>query len=325
MATRIDRSLRLPAGEFFETAESKSGIAIHHTVGGSATSTFKWWLQDRTKQGSRLKVGTAFIIDRDGTVFEVFDPTAWAYQFGLPWPATKKLAFEKRFIGIEIASEGALIESEGELYCFDRVSDRTRKARAEAFDFGRDYRGYRYFDRYEEAQAAALIELIDELCDRFSISRRVPDGFLDFYGDTLSRFDGIIGHTMVRNDKTDPLPDRAFWERIVAGCRLERVSVGEDVAPQGGGMNDVDIEELFRQNADQLTKMNVAAAGLVSALLDELERAGRKTYIRLKNPAPRGHSVDYEFVRGDRRLVSTLANGLGFKSVTKTRLEVHSG
>ncbi len=226
MTLRIDRSLRLPAGEFFETAESKSGIAIHHTVGGSATSTFNWWMQDRTKEGSRLKVGTAFIIEGDGTVFEVFDPAAWAYQFGLEWPATKKLAFEKRFIGIEIASEGALIEHDGQLYCFDRVSERTRKARAEAFDFGRDYRGYRYFDRYEEAQVVALVELINELCDRFSIARRVPERFLDFYGDTLAGFEGIIGHTMVRKDKTDPLPDRAFWERVVGGCRLTQVPIG---------------------------------------------------------------------------------------------------
>jgi hypothetical protein len=90
-------------------------------------------------------------------------------------------------------------------------------------------------------------------------------------------------------------------------------------------MSDAEIEALFQHNADQLAKMNVAAAGLVSALLDELERAGRKTYVRLKNPAARGHKVDYDFVQGDRRLVATLANALGFKSVSDTRLEVHGG
>jgi hypothetical protein len=324
MTLRFDRSLRLPPDEFFATTSPKSGICIHHTVGGSAKSTFDWWQQDRSKEGSRLKVGTAFVIDHDGTVFEVFDPAAWAYQFGLPWAATKKLAFEQRFIGIEIASEGALIERDGQLYCFDRVSDRTKVNRADAFDFGKDFRGYRYFDRYAEAQVVALTELINDLCTRFPVPRRVPDGFLEFFGDALAGFEGIIGHTMVRTDKTDPLPDTAFWQRVVRDCRLTAVPIGP-AAPPGGRMSDADIEALFHQNADQLVKMNVAAAGLVSALLDELERAGRKTYIRLKNPVARGHKVDYDFVQGDRRLVATLANALGFKTVSDTRLEVHGG
>jgi len=90
-------------------------------------------------------------------------------------------------------------------------------------------------------------------------------------------------------------------------------------------MNDIEIEALFRHNADQITQMNAAAGGLVSALIDELERAGRKTYIRLKKPAPRGHTVAYELVQGNHRLVATLANALGFKTVTDTKLEVHSG
>ena len=44
-------------------------IFIHHTVGGTAFSTFDYWLKDRTKTGNRRMVGTAFIIDRDGTVY----------------------------------------------------------------------------------------------------------------------------------------------------------------------------------------------------------------------------------------------------------------
>jgi hypothetical protein len=31
-------------------------------------------------------VATAYVIDRDGTVFELFDPAAWAFHLGLPWP-----------------------------------------------------------------------------------------------------------------------------------------------------------------------------------------------------------------------------------------------
>lgn len=84
MTVLIERSLRLPQSEYFPGAQRKSGIAIHHTVGGSARSTFRWWCADRSNDGRNALVGTAYIIDHDGTVFEVFDPSTWAYQFGLP-------------------------------------------------------------------------------------------------------------------------------------------------------------------------------------------------------------------------------------------------
>ncbi len=159
MAVPIDRSLRLPQSEYFPGAQHKSGIAIHHTVGGSARSTFQWWLHDKGDGGRPLIVGTAYLIDLDGTVFEVFDPTAWAYQFGLHWTAAARLKFEQRFIGVELASEGALMERNGKLYCFDRVSPRTLKPKDQAFDCGRVWRGYRWFDRYEDAQLEALARL----------------------------------------------------------------------------------------------------------------------------------------------------------------------
>ena len=46
----------------------------------------------------------------------------------------------RRFIGVELASEGGLIEQQGKLYCFGQVSPRTRKPKKEAFDCGRAYK-----------------------------------------------------------------------------------------------------------------------------------------------------------------------------------------
>lgn len=343
MALTVSRALRLPDAQHFPAGEKKTGIAIHHTVGGSARSTFDWWLSDRQM------VGTAYIIDRDGTVEEVFDPTAWAWQFGLRWPNAKRIAFEKRFIGIEIASEGGLIESDGALYCFDRVSERTRKSRDGAFDFGRPYRGYRWFDQYEPAQVDALVALIDELCDRFDIPRQTPSGFFDYYGEALARFEGIIGHTHVRLDKSDPIPDRALWDRIIADCGVRPVDIGADgnittrtvsaaptvtttTASTTSSLGDtgtartppdtLGIEALFEENVQQIDRMNIAAGSMVKGLIMELERAGRNTYIRLFDAERDGHVVHYEFIQGDRSLVGRIARSLGFAGVTDSRLEV---
>ncbi len=318
MPPTIDKSLRLPAKAFFPTPEQKSGIALHHTVGGSAQSTFEYW------KGNAEMVGTAYIIDRDGTIYEVFDPTAWAWQFGLRWTPSDKAAFEKRFIGIEIASEGALIESGGQLYCFDTISPRTAKPKAEAFDCGKAYRGHRYFDRYEPAQLTSLCALVGWLCDEFHIEKQVPADPTEFRGEALKRFNGIIGHTMVRLDKTDPLPDPAFWDQLRASCGLAVVTDVDAAAPSARRLSEVEIEALFKANTAELNKMNVSAGSMVKGLIMELERDGRATYIRLSDAAPGGHRIAYKMEQGDSSLVARIAKALGFKSVTATRLEVRN-
>ena len=84
MALKIDKSLRFPESEFFPPATGKSGIAIHHTVGGSARSSFEWWKQDTTKTGGRRRGGTAYIIDRDGTALRRVPAFFFSYYGALP-------------------------------------------------------------------------------------------------------------------------------------------------------------------------------------------------------------------------------------------------
>lgn len=324
MAT-VDTSMRLPSEEYFAETQPKSGLCIHHTVGGSARSTFDWWMADRTGSGRRRRVGTAYIIARDGTVHEVFDPEAWAYQFGLRWPLEQKLAFEKRFVGIELANRGPLIERDGQLYCFDRVSDGTRVDRDTAFDFGEKWRRYRFYTPYPEVQLTALIELVDTLCDRFSIPRAVPEDPLAFFGQDLSEFSGIIGHTMVRPDKTDPNPDAEFWRTIVTECRLVEVGVQSEPPTEGQPMTDTQIEALGKENAQEINRLEPAAGGLVAGMLRELRKPGRDTYLRLSDGQDRGHTVRYAFVEGDRDLIGKAAKALGFKSWSDGVMEVHSG
>jgi hypothetical protein len=127
-------------------------------VSGSAETTYRIWRRDKTNGTRKRLVATAYGIDHDGTLHDLFPAEAWAYQFGLAWSTAQRLQFERRFIGIDIVSEGALAEQDGELYCYDRVSPRTMKSRHEAFDYGAAYRGYRSFDRYAPPQLESLGE-----------------------------------------------------------------------------------------------------------------------------------------------------------------------
>jgi len=132
----------------------------------------------------------------------------------------------------------------------------------------------------------------------------------------------------VRTDKTDPLPDEAFWGRLVSECNLQRVLDTTDTpapAAAGGTMTPEENEALWQHNVGEFGKMAVGAGAMIKGLLREIERKDRNTYIRLRNATPGGHRVEYEFVEGDRSLVATYAKALGFKTVTDSVLEVVGG
>jgi N-acetyl-anhydromuramyl-L-alanine amidase AmpD len=205
----INKTLRLPEGQYFKQPQKKDAIALHHTVGGSARSTFDYW------KTSADHIATAYIVERDGTIYEVFDPTYWAYHLGVKGSGGQH---DKRTIGIEIASEGALIEASGKLYCFGVVSPRTLHT-SKNFDNGEKWRGYRYFDAYDEPQMTSVIELVNYLILRFQIPRRVPAKLTE-YDPKYVAFQGVFGHHHVRTDKTDLHPG-FDWERLNEACQLQ--------------------------------------------------------------------------------------------------------
>ncbi|MFC1569293.1 N-acetylmuramoyl-L-alanine amidase [bacterium] len=314
MPVQLKHNLKLPDSKYYHTHDIKSGICIHHTVGATARSTLDYWTNHEDN------IGTAYIIARDGSIHEIFAPHCWASQFGLEWPREQKIAFEKRFIGIEIASEGGLKESDGKLYCFDRIAERTLKDRNEAFDYGELYRGYQYFDKYETAQIDSLTELINDLCAQFDIPKQTPADHYKFYGETIKEYKGIIGHAMVRMDKSDPAPDQSMWDKIIEKCAVETAEPKAPAHPVP--LTDVDIDELFEHNIQQINLMNIAAGSMIKGLIMELARGDRNTYIKLKNAAEQGHKVNYDFIMGDPGLVFRIANAFGFKTVTHETLEV---
>ena len=96
----ISTVMQLAPGDYFHDIVKKTQIYLHHTVGGSAKSTFDYW------QAQANHVATAFIVERDGTIFQVYDPHLWAWHLGLKLPSNTQA--NKQSIGIEMASEGAL-------------------------------------------------------------------------------------------------------------------------------------------------------------------------------------------------------------------------
>ncbi len=209
---KVKRTLRLPEKEYYQAKHPKDLIVLHHTVGGSARSTFNWWLTDPKH------IATAYLLERDGTVYEVFPPECWAFHLGIKG---SKGAADKRSIGIEICSEGGLLERGGKFYCFDRVSERTRFT-GKIFDNKNTWRGYQYLADYTSKQRKVVPELVNYLIDRFpTIPRRVPRDSRGFSPKWV-RFKGVIGHSHVRRDKSD-VHLGVGWHNLVRESSLVQV------------------------------------------------------------------------------------------------------
>ena len=86
----------LPEGQYIAEKSKKTQIVLHHTVSGSsAENVINWFATDPGR------VATAFVIDKKGDVYELFDPQHWAYHIGKGSSSNHN----KASIGIEIVNE----------------------------------------------------------------------------------------------------------------------------------------------------------------------------------------------------------------------------
>jgi N-acetyl-anhydromuramyl-L-alanine amidase AmpD len=207
---RIDRSTHVLApSQYYPQPLSKDLIVLHFTAGTTAQSAVSTW---RT---TPEHVATAYVVDLDATVYEVFPPECWAYHLGIRGGTP----LERRSIGIEIANVGPLQPSQadsnvlnwwprewGQKYCTREQADRYVEA---------NYRQKRFFATYPVAQLDAVGRLVRYLCERFGIPRRLPASAARLECDlaAFAGYKGIATHVNFRPDKWDVGP--AFdWERL---------------------------------------------------------------------------------------------------------------
>jgi N-acetyl-anhydromuramyl-L-alanine amidase AmpD len=226
----INRQLRLTDDQYFKEHTDKTNICLHHTVGGSAKSTFDYW------QSNPDRIATPYIVERDGTIYEVFDPSYWAHHLGLKMP--KNIVYNQRTIGIELASEGALRSGHelntrlgqekfdtAYLYAFDIDTPPFAHAKRlyhifndgdKFFDCGINFRDYGFFDLYDEPQTVATIALVNHLCEQFNIPKQLVPFTDKLAFDTsilTNNWSGVYTHVNVRADKSDLSP-AWDWDRL---------------------------------------------------------------------------------------------------------------
>ena len=211
-AVAINRTtFQLPPSQYVGEETPKDLVVLHFTAGTSARSALQTWM------ANDARIATAYVLDVDGTVYELFDPRFWAFHLGIKGAANANFRHDRRSVGIEIANAGPLKLS-GDRLCWwpgeyttecCKVADRERYVKA-------SFRGFDHYVAYTEAQYGALGPLVAHLCERFSIPRRLPSiakrtqaDVTDYFKD----FSGIASHQNFRSDKFDVGP--AFdWQRL---------------------------------------------------------------------------------------------------------------
>lgn len=176
------------------------GLMMCHTAGGSAASAVNHWAS------TPERVATAFIIERDGTIYNTFDPACWAYHLGL----RGYTSLEKASIGIELVAFGNLTHDN--LAGFRAWTG--RKIDIKEVEI-KEYRKEKYFHSYTGKQLTSLKNLITHLCIIYQIPHTVYVGRIFDYNNPGTLPAGIWSHSSVRADKVDCFPQWNIYNALL--------------------------------------------------------------------------------------------------------------
>lgn len=192
----------LTNGQYRTQMYPKHSIFLHHTAGSSAQSAWDWW--NKTPE----RVGTPYIIDRDGTIYETFNPMMWAPHLGVKG----QIDLDQNSIGIEIVSWGQLKEKNGKYFTY------TNKEIPLEEVAWCNWRGEKFFQAYSKAQIQSLLNLLAKLKKDFpSLVLNNPiKGFHEYsIKVTQDNVPGLWSHTTVRKDKLDIFPQNGLIEALI--------------------------------------------------------------------------------------------------------------
>jgi hypothetical protein len=181
MALDINKIIqhKLNVGQFFEEEHPKSQFYLHHTAGNSNPFIcVDGWNQNTER------IGTAFVIAgkpkigetkyKDGDIIQCFSSKHWCYHLGVPKETFTKYGIkyqplDKTSIGVELCNWGQVTKQPNgtfKNYVGGVVPNE------DVVDLGKEFRGFRYYHAYSDAQLNSLRDLIIYLCDKYKISKK---------------------------------------------------------------------------------------------------------------------------------------------------------
>jgi N-acetyl-anhydromuramyl-L-alanine amidase AmpD len=199
MAFKTDNTkYRLPAGQYVAEDTPKSMVCLHYTAGTTVSGAVQSWA------ASPERVATAYVVDLDGTRYEIFPPGQWAWHLGC-----SVRTVEQRSIGIEIVNVGPLVRHGDGLFWWPENYNRYRYCDlADTAKYVvKSYRGFAYHAAFTPEQKQSVKELVVGLCEQFKIPMVYEKEMIGVCKLPFFRgYKGIAGHENFLAGKTDPGP-----------------------------------------------------------------------------------------------------------------------
>ena len=209
------KQLPLPNYCYNQSVVPKKQIVLHHTAGGpSAQPVFNHFRSLYTK------VATAFVVERGGDNYQLFDDSHWAWHLGVE--ANDRVThfspyLDAESIAIELCNWGFLSSIQERRYGARPIYKNYVQGQIPEEDvcvLAESWRGQTAFESYSPAQILSTMKLVKALAEKHKIplggDYTEAAGWFDINPDALGGTPGLWNHTNFRIDKTDLSPQPAM-------------------------------------------------------------------------------------------------------------------
>lgn len=221
----------LDNGQYLTHEYEKTSLFLHHTAGLSAEGAWSWWNQ------TPERVGTPYIIDRNGVIVECFNPKIWAYHLGVRGDDNYH---EMHSVSIELVAGGRLYKEGAEFRFYPLYPNKLYYKiipEEDVFIMDKEWRGHLYYHIYTEAQISALKELMRLIFGIFpKMNIMAPLGqFYEYNEDVITKkLPGLWSHSTVRPDKDDIFPYPPLLkalDEVISSLHIPQKELNSPVKP----------------------------------------------------------------------------------------------
>lgn len=218
------KSLDFPASEYVREVTEKTQVCLHHTASGKGVNgDYRQFL----KPG---RIATPIIVGHD-SIYQLFGSIYWGYHLGVPESLFAKhnlkyQRLDKISIGVEIDNWGPLKLINNEFRAWpnkfgtgDKLDKKGNKLKvvvpsSEVVEYSKEFRGYKYYQRYTDYQIDTTATLLSYWNDRYAIPLTYNECMWDVSKKALSGEPGIYTHVSYRPDKSDCHPQAELIEML---------------------------------------------------------------------------------------------------------------
>lgn len=234
--TSLIKAVDFPENKYYPIEYPKKIIVLHHTVSNSNSvqGDIQHWLSLADR------IATCIIIGGDGVAYQCFSSKYWAHHLGVKstylqaqgytdW-TTRNVELNRSSIAIEIDNWGGLVLGDGKPQQFGLKSDGTpnmintevgkyyaaygNAVTCEVQEYSQPFRGYKFYEKYDEAQIKTVGELLLLWHIKYAIHLDYHEDMWDISRNALSGKSGIWSHTSYRLDKSDIHPQNDLIDML---------------------------------------------------------------------------------------------------------------